>query len=265
MAAVIGWLDQPAADTADLELPLLRRDHEQHVIAGRLRTTSEVGEIGGELAVKASCLFASSIQLEVKKQLTLAHEHPAPAVWHRPPLFRIGPPDAVLPDPVVETQRRHVTRGPREIDEQLIGFQVVHEVVVAGEGVLCSQDVRPRIISEEMGDGCCAAAAEQEDRSTPDVARTDDSVPGVHQAVFYEPLEAVLAASWSLEEESLDLVPVEIAVAVQRLQDRDVSFCEPDYLSSGDATSSESKFYVWRYGLRETIERGPSRRPIRLI
>ncbi|HVC76962.1 MAG TPA: hypothetical protein VND96_10670 [Candidatus Micrarchaeaceae archaeon] len=60
------------------------------------------------------------------------------------------------------------------------------------------------------------------------MARTDDSVPGVDEAMFYKPLEPVLAASWSLEEEGLNLVPVEIAVAVQRLQDRDVSLCEPD-------------------------------------
>jgi hypothetical protein len=57
----------------------------------------------------------------------------------------------VLSDPVVETQRRHRRRGPRQIDEQLIGFQVVDEVVVAGEGVLSSQDVRPRVISREIG------------------------------------------------------------------------------------------------------------------
>jgi hypothetical protein len=74
------------------------------------------------------------------------------------------------------------------------------------------------------------------------VTRTDDSVPGVDEAVFCKPLEPVLAASWSLEEEGLNLVPVEIAVAVQRLQDRDVSLCEPDYSTSGIACSGESKF-----------------------
>jgi hypothetical protein len=76
------------------------------------------------------------------------------------------------------------------------------------------------------------------------VARTDDSTPGVDKAVFYKPLEPVLTASWSLEEEGLDLVPVEIAVAVQRLQDRDVSLREPDYSTSGDTSCSESKFQV---------------------
>jgi hypothetical protein len=45
---------------------------------------------------------------------------------------------------VVETERRHRRRGPRQIDEQLIGFQVVDEVVVARKGVLNS-DAVPRI------------------------------------------------------------------------------------------------------------------------
>ncbi|HVC76963.1 MAG TPA: hypothetical protein VND96_10675 [Candidatus Micrarchaeaceae archaeon] len=150
MAALISCLHRAAPNNADLELPLLRRNHKQHVIAGRLRTTAKVGDVGGELAVKASRLFASSVQLEVKKQLAIAHEHPAPTVWHRPPLLRIDTPDSVLPDPVVETQRRRRRRGPRQIDEQLIGFQVVDEVVVAGEGVLGSQDALPRVISSEI-------------------------------------------------------------------------------------------------------------------
>jgi hypothetical protein len=67
MAALTGCLDQAAANSPDLELSLPCRNHEQHVIAGRLRTTAKVGDIGGELAVKASRLFASSVQLEVKK------------------------------------------------------------------------------------------------------------------------------------------------------------------------------------------------------
>ena len=74
------------------------------------------------------------------------------------------------------------------------------------------------------------------------MARTDDSAPGVDETMFHEPLEPVLAASWSLEEEGLNLVPVEVAVAVQRLQDRDVSLGEPDYSTSGSASSGESKF-----------------------
>jgi hypothetical protein len=69
----------------------------------------------------------------------------------------------MLPDPVVETKGRDVPRSPRQIDEQLIGFQVVDEVVVAGEGVLSSQDVRPRVISREIGERTSTAAAEQED------------------------------------------------------------------------------------------------------
>jgi hypothetical protein len=97
------------------------------------------------------------------------------------------------------------------------------------------------------------------------VARTDDSAPGVDEAMFDEPLEPVLTASWSLEEEGLDLVPVEVAVAVQRLQDRDVSFRKPDYSTSGGVSCSESKFQVGIWGLGQVIERGPSRRPIRLI
>jgi hypothetical protein len=150
VAALACCLSQAAANCADLELSLFRRNHKQHVIARRLRTTAKVRDIGGELAVKASRLFASSVQLEVKKQLAIAHEHPAPAVWHRPPLLRISPPDSVLSDPVVETQRRHRRRGPRQIDEQLIGFQVVDEVVVPGEGVLGPQDALPRVISSEI-------------------------------------------------------------------------------------------------------------------
>jgi hypothetical protein len=67
LAALTGCLDQAAAHTADLELPLLGRDHKEHVIAGCLRASAEVRDIGGELAVKASRLFASSVQLEVKK------------------------------------------------------------------------------------------------------------------------------------------------------------------------------------------------------
>jgi hypothetical protein len=150
VAALAGCLDQAAANSPDLELSLLCRNHEQHVIAGCPRTSVKVRDIGGELAVKASRLFASSVQLEVKKQLALAHEHPAPAVWHRPPLLCIHPPNSMLPYPVVETQRRHRPRCPRQVDEQLIGFQVVDEVVMAGEGVLSSQDVRPRVISSEI-------------------------------------------------------------------------------------------------------------------
>ena len=74
------------------------------------------------------------------------------------------------------------------------------------------------------------------------MAWTDDNVPGVDEAMFYKPLEPVLTASRSVEEKSLNLVPVEIAVAVQRLKDRDVSLCEPDYSTSGNASSGESKF-----------------------
>ena len=97
------------------------------------------------------------------------------------------------------------------------------------------------------------------------MTRTDDNVPGVDEAVFDKPLEPVLTASWSLEEESLNLVPVEIAVAVQRLQDCDVSLCEPDYSTSGDTSSRESKFQIRIWELRQLVTRGPSRRPIRLI
>jgi NTP pyrophosphatase (non-canonical NTP hydrolase) len=67
VAALACRLSQAAANGADLELSLLCWNHEQHVIAGRLRTTAEVGEICDELAVKASRLFASSVQLDVKK------------------------------------------------------------------------------------------------------------------------------------------------------------------------------------------------------
>lgn len=97
------------------------------------------------------------------------------------------------------------------------------------------------------------------------MARTDDSAPGVNETMFHEPLESVLATSWSSEEESLNLVPVEVAVAVQRLQDRDVSSREPDYSTSRGVSCSESKFQIGIWVLGHVIERGQSRRPVRLI
>ncbi|MGI0129957.1 MAG: hypothetical protein ACREEC_07405, partial [Thermoplasmata archaeon] len=42
-------------------------------------------------------------------------------------------------------------------------------------------------------------------------------------AVIEEPLQPVLAVAWSREEESLDLVPVQVAVRIQLLQDGQVA------------------------------------------
>jgi hypothetical protein len=41
-----------------------------------------------------------------------------------------------------------------------------------------------------------------------------------------EPLESVLAAAWASEEQSLELVTVQVSVLVQGEQDRQVSRCE---------------------------------------
>ena len=123
--------------------PQLGRDYEQDVIAGRLRPTAKVGDVGGELAVKAFCLFASPIELEMEKELPIAHEEPAPAVGHRRRLLPIRAPYSVLADPVIEAQRRSMPRSQREIDEHLTGFEVVYEVVMARDGMLSPQYVRP--------------------------------------------------------------------------------------------------------------------------
>ena len=55
------------------------------------------------------------------------------------------------------------------------------------------------------------------------MAWADHGAPCVDEATVDEPLEAVLAASWSVEEETLQLVPVEIAVGVQCSHNREVS------------------------------------------
>ena len=93
--------------------------------------------------MKAFCLLTSPIELEVEEELAITHKEPAPAVGDRRRLLPIRAPDAVLADPVIETHRRHVPRGQREIDEQLAGFEVMYEVVMAREGMLSPQDVRP--------------------------------------------------------------------------------------------------------------------------
>lgn len=139
------------ATLQNLVLALLGRRDEQDVIAGRLGTAAKVLGIRSKLPVKAFCLFTSTIQLEMKEQLALTDEKPAPSIGHRARLLPVRAPDAMLADPVIKAQRRYVSRGHREIDKQLIGFQIVHEVVMAREGVLCPLDIRPRFV---FGQAC---------------------------------------------------------------------------------------------------------------
>jgi hypothetical protein len=143
-AALDGRLNQAADNAFNLMSPLLGRDDEQDVVAGCLWSTPKVRDVRGELAVKAFCLLASPIELEVEEELAIAHEKPSPAVGHRRRLLLpIRAADAVLTDPVIETHRRHVPRGQREIDEQLVGLEVMYEVVMAREGMLSPQHVGP--------------------------------------------------------------------------------------------------------------------------
>src|SRR5713226_7635235 len=48
------------------------------------------------------------------------------------------------------------------------------------------------------------------------MAWADHGAPCVDEAMVDEPLEAVLAASWSVKEQTLDLVPVEIGPSRRR-------------------------------------------------
>lgn len=87
-------------------LALLGRHDEQNVIARRVWTAAKVLEVRGKLPVKAFCLFTSTIQLEMKKQLALTDEKPAPSIGHGARLLPVRATDAVLADPVIETQPR---------------------------------------------------------------------------------------------------------------------------------------------------------------
>src|SRR5260370_20494488 len=79
-AALNRCVDQTARNAFNLTPPQLGRDYEQDVIAGRLRPTAKVGDVGRELAVKAFCLFASPTELAMEKDLPIAPQEPPPAV-----------------------------------------------------------------------------------------------------------------------------------------------------------------------------------------
>lgn len=78
---------------------------------------------------------------------------------------------------------------------------------------------------------------------------TDHGTPRADESAVSEPLETVLAASRSVEEEALDLMPVEVAVAVKCSKDRHVSLCQTNYSRRIRVSGSESEFEI-----------GPSRR-----
>jgi hypothetical protein len=61
-----------------------------------------------------------------------------------------------------------------------------------------------------------------------------------------EPFESVLAAAWAGEEQSLELVTVEVAVLVQCEQDRQVSRCERPAMTRRQASGEQPELEMAR-------------------
>src|SRR5258708_38446758 len=87
------------------------------------------------------------------------------------------------------------------------------------------------------------------------MAWADHGAPSVDEAMVDEPLEAVLAASWSVKEQTLGLVPVEIAVGVQCSQNREVSCGQADDATPLDLSGSEAELEVGPSPRRKRLHR----------
>lgn len=129
----------------------------------------------------------------------------------------------MLADPVVEAEIRRTAKADREADEELIGLQLMHQVETAGKRVLGPLDNWPRVLVTPFGKQGRPAPSSYVDGRTAHPARSRGSTPPSDQPMVEEPLQPVLAVPWSRKEESLDLVPVQVAVRIQLLQDGQVA------------------------------------------
>ena len=109
----------------------------------------------------------------------------------------------MLPDPVIQPGIAQTPRCHREVDEELVGSEVVDYVMSPSRRVVGALDVDPRVLVAPVRDCPGSVGGQHVDRGAPYVAGADHGAPGVNEIVLGEPGETVLAAAWSLEEKVL--------------------------------------------------------------
>ena len=124
----------------------------------------------------------------------------------------VGGRDLVLADPVIEAEIGALTGSGGEANEELVGLELVDEMEVAFQRVLCTLEVGPGIFVAPVRQQRRSAAREQIDGGPADPARPGGGAPGSYQPLVEHGPEAVLTASGAREEECLDLIPVQISV-----------------------------------------------------
>ena len=219
-----GILDLPKQAT-DLLFAWSSRHHPEDLVGRGVGTIDEVADVGAELCPKASRLLGAAVPLQVKKELAVRGKEPAPAIRNRAVLvgFGVGGDDLVLAYPVIKANVLRVARGDHEADEELVGLQLVNQVEASFQRMFGPLDELFRTLVAPLSQPRRPPPSEQVDGGTADPARPSGRPPAYEQAVLEEPLQPVLAVSWSGKEEGLNLVTVEVAMRVQLLQDGVIS------------------------------------------
>ena len=210
-------LDEPLA-------PIGRR-YEEHLIGFRTGPLREVAGVAGELAAKAAWLLGAAVPFQMDEDLPIARQQSAPSVGDGALVtaFAIGIFDPVLADPVVETNVGRLPGRRRQVNEELIGLELVDHVEPSLQRVLGPPDQWARVFVQPVGQRRRPPPREDEYRGAADPTGADGHAPGMDESLVGQPPQPVLTAPGSAEEQRLDLCSVEVAVIVECLEDGEVA------------------------------------------
>jgi len=106
-----------------------------------------------ELGSKATGLLGAAIPLEVDEDLAVGRDQPAPSIrdWSAFVAFGVRVLNTVLAHPVVKAVARQLAYREGEVDEELVGLELVDQVKATLECVLRSPEVLPRLLVKPLG------------------------------------------------------------------------------------------------------------------
>jgi hypothetical protein len=152
-AALAVGLNMVRQQGGDLSLPMLGRSNEQDLVRRSARAVGEVGRVRVELGPKATRLLGTAIPLEVDQHLAVGRDQAAPPVRDRSALvaFGVGVLNTVLANPVVEAVAWQLACREGNVDEELIGLELVDQMKATLECVLGSPEVLQWFLVKPLG------------------------------------------------------------------------------------------------------------------